>query len=125
MHLLLLHGFLVFFVLLLLFELDSLNFLEGRHVSIENLPLRSLQREGRTLWGVGFYTLFAEGQVEGLRRSLLEVELVAEGLLLCAVVALEGVLTELLLDCHIHLVKEALIAFLLVLPVLLLVAGLV
>ena len=123
MDLLLLHRLLILFVLLLLLKFNSLDLFECGHISIENLPLSGLQRERRALRRVCLDTLLFDGKIECLGGAFLEVKLVAKRLLLGFVIALEGVLAELLLDGHIHFVKETLIALLFVLPILLLISG--
>lgn len=125
LDLLLNSGFLVFLVLHLLLELLAEQFLVGGHVGVEDLPLCGLEGEVGALGRVSLDTLLAEGQVEGLAGAFLEVELVAQRLLLGALVALQRVLPELLLDRNVHLVQQTLVALDLVLPVLLLVACLI
>lgn len=68
----------VLFVLHLLFKLLSLHVLELLHVRIEDHPMGGLQGEVRHHGWIGLHTFLPQWQVESLRRSLLEVELVSE-----------------------------------------------
>jgi len=104
MHLLLLHWLLILFVFLLLLIFNSLDLFECGHIGIEDLPLSGLQGEGGALRRVCLDTLLSNGEIECLGSTFLEIKLVAKRLLLSAIIALEGVLAELLLDGHIHFV---------------------
>ena len=79
---------LVLFVLHLFLKFSSLDFLIGCHVGIENLPLGSLQGEVRLYRGISFDAALFQRKVEGLARSLLVVELVAERFLLSPIVSI-------------------------------------
>ena len=65
-HLDLLLRLFVFFVLHLLLKFIPLDFLIGRHIGIENLPLSGLQGEGRNLRGISLETLLSKWEVECL-----------------------------------------------------------
>lgn len=83
-----LNGLLILLVLHLLLEDLSLVVLVSLEVGIEDHPLGGLEGEVRAHWRISLNTLMANGQVEGLRRALLEVELVSQRLLLVLVVSL-------------------------------------
>lgn len=77
-----LYWFFVLLVLHLLFELLSLHILKVLEVRIEDHPLGGLKGEGHANWGVSLDTGLLEWHVEGLGRSLLEVELISKRFLL-------------------------------------------
>lgn len=101
----LLNRFLILPVLLLFFELSSLDLFISVHVGIEDLPLSGLQREVSLDGRVSFDTSLLKREVKGLTRALLVVELISEGLLLGALISIQGIFAELLLDSDVNLVK--------------------
>jgi hypothetical protein len=76
----------VFLVLHSLFGFLSLDLFPSLEVGVEDHPLSGLKREGGANWRVCLDTFFSVRHVEGLRRSLLEVELISKGFLLSGVV---------------------------------------
>jgi hypothetical protein len=56
----------VFFILHHLLMFIALDFLIGRHIGIENLPLSGFQREGRNFRRISLETLLSEWQIECL-----------------------------------------------------------
>jgi len=127
MLLLNLNWLLVLLVLHLLLELLSLHVLEVLEIGIEDHPLSGLEREGIAHWWVCLYTSLLIWHVEGLRRSLLEVELISKGFLLGVLVLglLQWVTTELFLDGLVHLVEELSISSVFIVPFIFLVSGII
>jgi hypothetical protein len=77
----------------------------GLEVRVEDHPLSGLKREVGGDWGISLHTLLSDGQVEGLGRPLLEIELIPQGFVLRANITFKRVLTELFLDGSVHLVE--------------------
>ena len=122
-----LYWLLILLVLHLLLELLSLHVFEVLEVRIEDHPLGGLERERIANWRVCLDTCLFEWHVEGLGRSLLEVELISKGFLLVMVViaSTKGVVTELFLEGLVHLVEKFLVSSVFVVPFVLLVSGVI
>ena len=127
MLLLNLHWLLILLVLHLLLELLSLHVLEVLEVRVEDHPLGGLERERVANWRVSLDTCLFEWHVEGLGRSLLEVELISKGFLLGMVVitSTKRVVTELFLEGLVHLVEKLLVSSVFVVPFVLLISGVI
>ena len=92
------------------------------HVRIEDLPLSGFSREESTDWWVSLDTFLLDDVVEGLGSSGLEVELVSNGFHLSLGVSFQWVLTIFFNDGGVHLSKNLLVHFGLVVPVIFLVS---
>jgi len=122
-----LNWFLILLVLHLLLSFLSLDFFPSLEIGIENHPLGGLKRESGANWRVSFDTLFSEWHVEGLGRSLLEIELISKRFLLGVFINLvvSRIITEFLLNGSVHFVEKSSIHFVFVIPLIFLISGII
>jgi len=93
---------LVFFVFHGLFNVSSLSLFILVHVSIKDLPLSGFSCKVTLDWWVSLDTFLSDWKVESLVSSLLEIELISEGFLLCSSIVSKWVLVECSDDIFVH-----------------------